>query len=93
MKKKVGDLTDAELNRIGTEAVLRVFGRKALSPAAHSQRKAAAQAHWNGRGASKTVRVDADAADALLKVPMKDRRTVASNGIREAVKKYRPKQA
>lgn len=49
----------------------------------------AARARWGERaGKSKQVRVDADAADALLTVPERERRTVASGGIRSAVKSY-----
>lgn len=54
-----------------------------------NQRKAAIRARWGERaGKSKQVRVDADAASALLTVPERERRTVASNGIRAAVKSY-----
>lgn len=57
--------------------------------AAINQRKAAIRARWGERaGKSKQVRVDADAASALLTVPERDRRTVASDGIRSSVKTY-----
>lgn len=59
-----------------------------LTAAAMSQRKAAAASHWGNRGKSKQVRVDEDAANALLRVPEAHRRRVASDGIRSAVKSY-----
>lgn len=48
-----------------------------------------ATSRWGGRGSSKTVRVDADAADALATVPERDRRRVASDAIRAGVAGYR----
>lgn len=51
--------------------------------------RAGAATRWGGRGASKTVRVDADAAEALAAVPERDRRRVASDAIRAAVAAYR----
>lgn len=59
-----------------------------MTQAAQDQRKAAAVARWQGRGTSATVRVDKDAAEALKKVPLADRRKVASDGVRSAVKAY-----
>ena len=58
----------------------------------HAARAAAghkgAESRWGKRGSSKTVRVDADAAAALATVPERDRRAVASKGIREAAAAY-----
>lgn len=51
--------------------------------------RAGVAARWGGRGVSKTVRVDVDAADALAAVPERDRRRVASDAIRAAVAAYR----
>ena len=48
-----------------------------------------AKSRWGGRGSSKTVRVDADAADALATVPERDRRRVASDASRACVAEYR----
>lgn len=46
-------------------------------------------ARWGEtRPPSRTVRVDADAADLLATVPERDRRRVASDGIRRAVADY-----
>lgn len=57
-------------------------------PNLHASRAAAgkkgATSRWGGRGSSKTVRVDADAA-ALATVPERDRRRVASKGKRRHV--------
>ena len=59
----------------------------------HAARAAAgrkgATSRWCGRGSSKTVRVDADAAAALATVPERDRRRVASDAIRAGVAEYR----
>ena len=59
----------------------------------HAARAAAgkkgATRRWGGRGSSKTVRVDADAAAALATVPERDRRRVASDAIRACVAEYR----
>lgn len=44
---------------------------------------------WGGRGPSKTIRVDGDAAAALRAVPERDRRRVASDAIRAGVAAYR----
>lgn len=66
--------------------------KKKISDAGMKQRKAAAQAHWAGRGKSMTVRVDPPAARALLTVPVKDRRRVATHGVMAAVDEYK-KQA
>lgn len=60
----------------------------------HAIRKRAAAAalasRWGGdkRTQSKQIRVDADAADLLARVPDRDRRAVASKGIREAAAAY-----
>lgn len=60
----------------------------------HAIRKRAAAAalatRWGGdkRTPSKQVRVDADAADLLARVPDCDRRAVASKGVREAAAEY-----
>ena len=60
----------------------------------HAIRKRAARAalteRWGGdkRTPSKQVRVDADAADLLARVPDRDRRAVASKGVREAAAAY-----
>lgn len=62
-------------------------------PNLHAARAAAgkkgATSRWGGRGSSKTVRVDADAAAALATVPERDRRRVASDAIRAGVAEYR----
>lgn len=50
--------------------------------------KKGADSRWGWRGASKTIRVDADAADALAAVPERDRRRVASDAIRACVVEY-----
>lgn len=52
--------------------------------------KAALQSRWGGDGRkpSKQIRVDADAADLLARVPDRDRRAVASKGVREAAAAY-----
>lgn len=48
-----------------------------------------ASARWGeARPPSRTVRVDADAARLLATVPERDRRRVASDGIRRAVADY-----
>ena len=52
----------------------------------------AANARWENRGRSKTVRVDIAAADALLQIPERDRRMVATAGIWRAVAAYRQKK-
>lgn len=63
-------------------------------PELHVIRKRAARAalteRWGGdkRTPSKQVRVDAEAADLLARVPDRDRRAVASKGIREAAAAY-----
>ena len=60
----------------------------------HAIRKRAAEAalatRWGGgkRTRSKQIRVDADAADLLARVPDRDRRAVASKGVREAAAAY-----
>lgn len=60
----------------------------------HDVRKRAARAalteRWGGdkRTPSKQVRVDADAADLLARVPDRDRRAVASQGVRAAAGAY-----
>lgn len=60
----------------------------------HAIRKRAARAalaeRWGGdrRKPSKQIRVDADAADMLARVPDRDRRAVASKGVREAAAEY-----
>ena len=60
----------------------------------HDIRKRAAAAalatRWGGdkRTQSKQIRVDADAADLLARIPDRDRRDVASNGIRESAAAY-----
>ena len=60
----------------------------------HDVRKRAAAAalavRWgcNKRAPSKTVRVDATAADLLARVPERDRRAVASEGVRAAASAY-----
>ena len=62
-------------------------------PNLHAARAAAgkkgATSRWGGRGSSKTVRVDADAAAALATVPERDRRRVASDAILAGVAGYR----
>lgn len=59
----------------------------------HAARAAAgkkgATSRWCGRGSSKTVRVDADAAAALATIPERDRRRIASDAIRAGVAQYR----
>ena len=63
-------------------------------PELHVIRKRAARValteRWGGdkRTPSKQVRVDAEAADLLARVPDRDRRAVASKGIREAAAAY-----
>lgn len=63
-------------------------------PELHVIRKRAARValteRWGGdkRTPSKQVRVDAEAADLLARVPDRDRRVVASKGIREAAVAY-----
>ena len=61
-------------------------------PDLHAARAAAgrkgATSRWGGRGSSKTVRVDADAAAALASIPERDRRRVASDAIRAGVAQY-----
>ena len=52
------------------------------------QRSAAINSRWGGRGASATVRVDKDAAEALKSVCERDRRSVASEAIRKGVAEY-----
>ena len=47
---------------------------------------------WGKRGASKQIRVDPDAAEALERVPENDRRRVASDAIRSAVEDYLKKR-
>lgn len=63
-----------------------------LPPDLHAVRAVAghkgAASRWGGRGSSKTVRVDGDAAAALATVPERDRRRVASDAIRDAVVCY-----
>lgn len=60
----------------------------------HAIRKRAARAalaeRWGGdtRTPSKQIRVDADAAEILARVPDRDRRAVASKGVREAAAEY-----
>ena len=63
-----------------------------ISENQHKQRVAAIRARWGERSKSKQIRVDADAANALLAVPERDRRRVASDGVRGAVKDYKAKQ-
>lgn len=65
---------------------------KTLTDEQREQRVAAIRARWGKRGKSKQIRVDADAADALLAVPERDRRRVASDGVRGAVKNYKAKK-
>lgn len=65
---------------------------KTLTDEQREQRVAAIRARWGERGKSKQIRVDADAADALLAVPERDRRRVASDGVRGAVKDYKAKK-
>ncbi len=45
-------------------------------------------ARWGGRGESKQIRVDRAAAAALLRVPERDRRRVASAAILRGVDDY-----
>lgn len=54
------------------------------------RKRAALTERWGGdkRTPSKQVRVDADAADLLARVPDRDRRAVASKGVREAAAAY-----
>lgn len=63
------------------------------SPDLHTVRAASGRAgaatRWGGRGPSKTIRVDGDAAAALASVPERDRRRVASDAIRAGVAAYR----
>ena len=59
----------------------------------HAVRRAAAlsslRSRWGDRRTpSKQVRVDAEAATALLRVPERERRAVASGGILKAVAEY-----
>lgn len=61
---------------------------KPLTDAEREQRRAAIAARWGNRGESSTVRVDKDAAAALLAVPERDRRRIASDAIRSAVAEY-----
>ena len=64
-----------------------------MPPDLHAARAASgkkgATSRWGGRGSSKTVRVDVDAAAALANVPERDRRRVASEAIRAGVARYR----
>ena len=68
-----------------------------ISPCTHPDLHAAraeagrkgATSRWGGRGSSKTVRVDEDAAAALATVPERDRRRVASDAQRAGVAEYR----
>ena len=52
--------------------------------------KAALTERWGGdkRTPSKQIRVDEDAAELLAQVPDRDRRAVASKGVREAAAEY-----
>ena len=50
--------------------------------------KMAADARWGGRGESKQVRVDRAAVAALLRVPERDRRRVATDAILRGVDAY-----
>jgi len=43
---------------------------------------------WGNRGPSASVRVDREVAEELLRVPERDRRRVASEGVRKAVRQY-----
>lgn len=47
--------------------------------------KNAARARWGNRGVSSTIRVDRAAYEALMAVPAKDRRRVASEAVLKAV--------
>lgn len=61
----------------GVSAVRRAASRKGL------------EARWGaGRGPSRQIRVDAAAADALLAIPERDRRGVASGAIVDAAAAY-----
>lgn len=55
-----------------------------------SESAAALASRWGGdkRTQSKQIRVDADAADLLAQVPDRDRRAVASKGVRKAAAAY-----
>lgn len=56
--------------------------------------KVAAAARWGGRGESRLIRVDPEAADALLSIPTLLRRSVASMAIINAAQQYlHPKQS
>ena len=59
-----------------------------ISPARRAAALAGLASRWGGRGPSATIRVDKDAAALLAAVPERDRRRVASSGVREAVNKY-----
>ena len=43
---------------------------------------------WGNRGPSASVRVDREVAEELMRVPERDRRKVASQGIRKEVRQY-----
>ncbi len=57
-----------------------------------NKKRAAVASHkvrWgDGRKPSKQIRVDADAAELLAQVPDRDRRAVASQGVRDAAAAY-----
>ena len=69
--------------------MLTVITPNTLHAARAAAGKKGAASRWNGRGSSKTVRVDADAAAALASIPERDRRRVASDAIRAGVAQYR----
>ncbi len=48
---------------------------------------------WGNRGPSASVRVDREVAEELMCVPERDRRRVASQGIRKEVRQYFKGQA
>lgn len=52
------------------------------------QRVNAARSRWAGRGKSSSIRVDPEAAKALLSIPIATRRALASEGVMKAVEEY-----
>jgi len=58
------------------------------SKAARDQRVKAANSRWGGRGKSAQIRVDVEAAEALLEVPERSRRRVASAAVLSAARRF-----
>lgn len=64
---------------------------RAIPPEVSARKRRSIAARWGEpRAPSKTIRIDADAADALGTVPERHRRALASNAIRAAVKSFAP---